>query len=223
MATEAQDPAEMADEEETRTTTKATPAGKAPSRPATEREVPEDPDELRAELERSRAALAKVNRESAERRRRLEDLERAEEERTRAQMSETDRQKREREDAERRAREAEDRAREVETLLASERIDRAVERAAMELGFEYPQDVPKLIDRSRIDVDEETGKILGVKEAVDKLLKERPALLSVRRGGGTPQRDAAGARRPTYPDGSHVTPEDRARQQLLASGRYHRM
>lgn len=188
------------------------------------REVPEDPDELRSELERTRSALAKTNRESAERRRRLEDLERAEEERKTAQLSESDRVKRDREEAERRAKEAEQKADLLSAQLQAERIDRAVERAAFDLGFEYPQDVPKLIDRERIEVDQETGKILGVKEAVDRLVKDRPALLSVRRGGGTPQRDGAGLRRPNYTPGDHTaTPEDRARQQLLQSGRYQRM
>jgi hypothetical protein len=163
-----------------------------------DREAPADPDEVKAELDRTRDALKKANREAAERRRRLEELEQAEADRKRDQMSEAERIKADRAEADRRAREAEDRAKRAEAALLSERINSAVERAAMEAGFEYPQDVPKLIDRDRIVVDDETGQIeiKTVRDAVERLAKDRPGLVNARRGGGTPVRETQ-PRRPT--------------------------
>ena len=101
------------------------------------------------------------------------------------------------------------------------RIDVAVEREAGAVGFLYAEDVPKLIDRDVIAVEDETGRILGVKEAVASLAKRRPELLNARRGAGTPPRDNfRGPSRPPAPD-----PERPAslRSDMARTGNYSRM
>lgn len=141
---------------------------------------------IKAEKDRTAAALTKANKEAADRRRRLDELETAEAERTNAKLSEDERSKRANAEREQRAKDSESRAAKAEAALLSERVDRAVEREAAEVEFLYPGDAPKLIDRDRVEIDPDTGKITGVKEAVAALIKQRPALVHARAGGGSP-------------------------------------
>jgi hypothetical protein len=188
------------------------------------------PEELKAEVERIRAekeqtaaALKKANEEAKKSRLRLADLERAEEERSQAKLTDEERARRANAEREQKFREAEDRATRVEALLQSERVDRAVERHAIEAGFLYPSDVPKLIDRDRITIDDD-GRPAGIKEAVDRLAKDRPGLLGASRGGGSPQamraRLANGTEAAARTIQRNVDPYE---QELLEMGRGGRM
>ncbi|HMF59211.1 MAG TPA: hypothetical protein VK595_02495, partial [Vicinamibacterales bacterium] len=106
-----------------------------------------------------------------------------------ASLSETERLKTENKAAATKAAEAERRATAAEERLVREQIDAAVEREAVKLGFEYPDITPQLIDRTRVEKDEESGKIVGVKEALERLAKERPNLVAASPRGGTPPRE----------------------------------
>lgn len=173
------------------------------------------------EKARLKKALSEANRKAAADRKRLEELEAAEADRKREQMTEADRVKADRAEADRRAREAEDRARQAEAALLNERVNSAVERAAQSHGFEYPEDVPKLIDRDRIEVDEESGRIdlKTVNDAVERLARARPGLINARRGGGTPPRETQ--RRPAESGVPHrgARNVDPYEQELIDMGR----
>lgn len=181
-----------------------------------------DPAELRRELDRLRSSLRETNRKATADRLRKEELEREREEREAAKLSDEERRSRElRATAERNAtleREAEA----LKAQLLAVRVDHAIEREAAAI-FEYPEDIPKLIDRDRIEVDEATGKFVGVKEAVKRLADQRPGLLRQRAGGGTPPRE--GPRRPGHDHGVDFgrSVEDRARQQIQQSAGFPRL
>lgn len=204
--------AEMAEEHDdtTTTTTQAPPARKpAASVKATERPLPEDPDEARDELRRTREALAKANKEAKDHRLAREELQRAEDERSQATLSETEKTKKAARDAEAARVEAERRAADAEAALAEERVDAVVEREATKQGFAYPDITPRLIDRKRPLIDEETGRpdAKAIKEALERLAKDRPGLIEAAPRGGTPPREGprrqnnqGGANRPAIED-----------------------
>jgi chromosome segregation ATPase len=175
-----------------------------------------DADTLKAELERTRKALKDANREAAERRRRLDELEAAEEDKKRAGLSEMERLKAERSDAAKKAAEAERKAEAAEAALIDERINAAVEREAVKQNFIYPDIAPSLIDRNRVSIDEETGRPAGIKEALERLLKEKPELAYAAPSGGTPPRD--GPRRLRGGGRGDRAPDIEA--ELRASGKY---
>lgn len=157
--------------------------------PASERTIPEDPSELREELVRARASLHGRNVENTKQRLRLEELERIEDERKNGELSEMDKLKRQLGDFKQRELDTV-RAKEVaEARLVETRINNAVERQALAMGFEYPDIAPQLIDRKRVVYDPETEKVDGVKEALERLLKDRPGLVKASPRGGTPPRD----------------------------------
>lgn len=160
-----------------------------PASPPRDEDLPDDPDALKEEVRRLKALNAKTNKENAERRRRADELERAEEERKNATLGETERLKKERAAEREKREEAERRAAAAEERLANQRIDLEVERLAAKMGFLYPDIVPSLINRNRIEEDEETGKLHGIKEELERLAKDRPALVEAPRGGGTPPRE----------------------------------
>lgn len=56
------------------------------------------------------------------------------------------------------------------------KIDSAIERIANQNGVVDPEAVLKLIDRSTIQVDETTGQVQGVEEAVKKLAEDKKYL-----------------------------------------------
>jgi hypothetical protein len=174
------------------------PAVKPAPEPTIE-ELREQLDVERAEKERLKVANKKVSDEDSRKRRRLEELEKADEERQSANLGEVEKLKRAEATALHRAEAAEKRAEESAKIADAERMDREVERCAQKLNFKYPHIVPSLVDRRSITVDEDTGRLLGVKEAVDRIAKEMPDLLNAGRAGGTPARDGDGPRRPLPP------------------------
>lgn len=68
-----------------------------------------------------------------------------------------------------------------EAALAQElmeaHVKAAVVAAAARRGFEYPEDVYRVIDLSRIEYDAETGEVKGVDELVEEVAKARPRWL----------------------------------------------
>lgn len=144
-------------------------------------------DELRAENERIRKALAETNRKATADRKFREDFEREQEDRKKAQMGEVDRLKQELADRDQRERDKEAANESLKAENLRLRVDGLIERAAIAAGFENPELAPRLIDRERITSDPDSGKIEGVKEAVDRLAKEYPGLVrSVKSGLGHP-------------------------------------
>jgi len=166
-----------------------TPDPKKPAPPPRDEDLPTDPEEMKEYVSRIKKQLSVVQRENNERKRRQDDIDRQEEERKNATLGESERLKKEAKDAANKATEAERRATAAEERLVKEQIDAAVEREAVKLGFEYPDITPQLIDRTRVEKDEETGKITGVKEALERLAKERPNLVAASPRGGTPPRE----------------------------------
>jgi len=171
----------------------------AKSRP-TEPPTSEDPAELKSEIDRLREALKKANKDQLSRRTRLEELEAKEREREEAQLSEADRIKRAVADATARARELESAVAEKDRRIFNLLIDHAVQAEAADAGFSYPDIVPSLIDRDRVSIDEETGKVTGAKDAVARLAKDKPGLLRGAHGAGSPQ--AMTVRRPAQGGGA---------------------
>lgn len=209
MATTEERPeAEMAEEHEETTTT--------PRKPAERRD--DAPPEADDEKQRLRAALSKANKEAADRRRRLEELERAEEERKTATLTEAEKVRKAAKDAEAARVEAERRAVDAEAALTEERLKSAVERTATTMGFDYPDIAPSLIDRSRPLIDEETGKPdpKAIKDALERLLRDKPGLAGAAPRGGTPPRE--GPRRTS--GGRQGAPEVSIHDKLRESGRY---
>lgn len=179
----------------------------------------ETPDALKEALRKERERTKALDKANKDRERRLQELEEKEREREAATLSDAEKRKRDQEQAVQKARDAESRAAKAEAENLRLRIDHAVYIEAADKGFEYPQDVAKLIDRDRIDVDAETGRIdpKSVKETVERLAKDRPGLLKARSGGGTPPRDVT--RRtggePPARDNRNINPYE---QELLEMG-----
>lgn len=125
-------------------------------------------EDVLAELEKTRAALKDANKESAERRKKLEAFEADEKKRTEASLSETEK-------AAKQANELKAQLDAAMSELNETRIMSAIEREAGRLNFADVSDAAKLIDRSVITLD---GKAVnGVKEALEKIAKDKPYLL----------------------------------------------
>lgn len=77
--------------------------------------------------------------------------------------------------AQEKAQEEERKRTDLEAQLQRERLDRAIEREAQALGFADVTDATALVDRSRIETDDE-GAISGVEEALEALLEAKPHL-----------------------------------------------
>lgn len=121
------------------------------------------PAEVLAELERTRIALGKANKEAETRRKAIAKYEADDAERKAADLSETEKLKAENE-ALRKAN--------VAALEQSKQtmIKAAFVAAAAQAGVQHPDDVFLLADRSGVELDEDTGKITGVTEAVKALV-----------------------------------------------------
>jgi chromosome segregation ATPase len=182
------------DAEGTETTRTQTPetGGKGKPQKAADATLPDDPDELRAAADRMQKALEKANKEAAKNRidrNRLEELEEEKRQAETAKLSETEKIKRAVADTTTKARALETDNEALRRQLADLRIDHAVQAEAADAGFLYPGDVPRLIDRARVEIDEDSGKVAGAKDAVARLAKDRPQA-----GAGSPQ--AMTTRRP---------------------------
>ena len=134
------------------------------------------PEELAAELEKTRDALKKANSESAERRKRLEALEadeakrkKAEEDAKTAELSELQKAQKERDEAK-----AEN-AR-LATEQQKERVNTAIEKAARGLKFRDEADAVTMIDRSKVKIGDD-GTVTGIKESLEELVKAKPYLV----------------------------------------------
>lgn len=164
------------------------PTDPRPTPPPAGDDLPDDPDELKEHLRKARTALAKTNRENAERRRKLEEVERQEEERKNASLGEVDRLKKEAKEERTKRELAERKAETAAAALEQKTIDIAVERMAAQMGFEYPDIVPSLIKRDRVEINEE-GEVEGIKTELERLAKARPGLVNAAPSGGTPPRE----------------------------------
>ncbi len=154
------------------------------------------PEEVAAELAKARKALKAANAEAQknrEARKKLEELEEADRKRQEDALSEEEKRKARLAATEQKARDAEERAAKLERENWQLKIDREVEAEAQRQGIADPRLVAPLLrglGGNGIEIDPDSGKTLGVKAAVDKLLKDYPDLQTsgVARGRGTPSR-----------------------------------
>lgn len=113
---------------------------------------------------------------------------------------------------------SEQRADAAERALQDARVANAVERAARDAGFEYPELVARMIDGDAVRYDPQSGKVEGAEAAVAKLAKAKPGLVG-RLGPGTPQRHFQG--KLALPDKRLQPPgPQQVRQALLDLGDY---
>lgn len=108
-------------------------------------------------------ALRHEQAERAKEAKRLAEYEKAENDRKQAEMTEVQKANAAKEAAEKRAAEAEQRANQrlIESAFISE---------ASRLGVKYPEDAYALADKSGVSLDDK-GKVVGVAEAVDAVVK----------------------------------------------------
>ena len=94
--------------------------------------------------------------------------------------------------------------------LAQQRTDALLRAAviaeASKLGFEYPEDVWRTVNRADLEIDDETGEVTGADEAVKAVAKTRPRWL---RSGNVGVGQAGGGRQET---------DDEKRSRLFGSG-----
>ncbi len=125
---------------------------------------------IKAEQQRTAAALKKANRESASRRKKLEAFEQQEEERKQAEMSELEKAQQEIADLKQ-----DQQAK--ETAFNEQLIRLDIQSKAAQLGFVSLDDAVQLVDKSDIVLNDD-GEIEGVEEALKTLAKDKPYLLS---------------------------------------------
>jgi hypothetical protein len=174
------------------------------------------PEEIRAELERTRDALKKANKEAAERRKKLDAYEKAEADRKTAELSETDRLKAERDDLSKSLTTA-------QADIRSERAAHAVELVALALDFHDPDDAMRPEVLAAVEFDED-GRVdrTSVEKALKALAKAKPHLVAQSDGqdrrnhDGTPPRRTGNTPKP----GDQRKPEIDNRSALLRTGRY---
>jgi len=129
-------------------------------------------EDLQAELEETRKALTKANRESAQRRKKLEEFENQEKERAEAELSEMEKLQRQIEQLSSEKELTQKKANEI--LIKS-----AVIAQAAALNFNDPEDAFALVDKSQFELD--GSKVSGVKEALEELAKSKPYMLQTTR------------------------------------------
>jgi phage-related minor tail protein len=157
------------------------------------------PDDVKAELERTRKALKEANREAAERRKKLEAFEAKEKERQAAEMTELEKAQAEAAEAQKRAEDAEQ-ARATAEAKAQERLLRAdVLIEASKQGFNDPADAWLHLDKSLVE-GKEDGSFKGIEKAVKAVLETKPYLgKKADKAIGTPR---------TQPNGNRPAPQD---------------
>lgn len=126
------------------------------------------PEQLKAELERTREALKKANREAGDRRKKLDEIEAAEAKRKEAELSEAQK-------AAQRAEKAEADYKALQERHRLTAIRSAVRLAAKDAGFVDPEDAVQLADLSGVTLGED-DKVSGADEAVKALAKAKPHL-----------------------------------------------
>lgn len=154
----------MTDQEKTPEQVAAEQAAEA-ARVAGQADPPEGqtPEEVQAELERTRTALKAANKEAADRRKKIDAYEKAEEERKTAELSEVDKLKAEND---RLTKENEEAAKRAKSVL----IRAAFVAEAAKAGAAYPEDVYRLADHAAVECDDE-GTVTGVADAVKVLVE----------------------------------------------------
>jgi hypothetical protein len=175
----------MATDDTTTETETETPTETQAETAATKAGADKATEQLKAENERIKKALAETNRKALADRKRLEDIDREKQEREDEKLGEAERLKKQLKESEDAKRESDRRSAELEDKVLALRIDQAIERAAASL-FSRPELASKLVDRVRITYDPDTDKIGGIKDALEALLKLYPEIGSAQRGGGSP-------------------------------------
>ncbi len=128
------------------------------------------PEQILAELERTRAALKTANKEAAERRKKLEEIEANDAKRKESELTEVQR-------AAKRAEEAEASLKQTKDRYRQNAIRNEIKLYAQNAGFVDIADAIALADMSGVDFDEANDKVIGAKEAIDALAKAKPHLL----------------------------------------------
>ncbi len=128
------------------------------------------PEQILAELERTRAALKAANKEAAERRKKLEEIEANDAKRKESELTEVQR-------AAKRAEEAEASLKATKDRYRQNAIRNEIKLYAQNAGFVDIADAIALADMSGVDFDEANDKVIGAKEAIDALAKAKPHLL----------------------------------------------
>lgn len=123
-----------------------------------------------------------TNKETAAKLKRLEELEEADKKRKEEQMTEME--KLQAQVAERDQKYADLQAQidQERDQFNSERIKSAVKLAAKDLGFADPGDAYNLADITGVEIDDESGEIKGVEDALKKLSDAKPYLLEQEKG-----------------------------------------
>lgn len=148
-------------------------------------DAPVDAARLKAENERIKKALSETNRKAAADRKFREDVERERQQAEDAKLGETEQLRKTLKALEAEKRAAEQEAQQLRADLIERRIDAEIERAAGG-QFLHPELASQVVDRERITHDPDTGKISGIKDAIEAVLKKYPGLAAVQRGGGSP-------------------------------------
>ena len=181
----------------------------------------EEATELRAENARIKDALKKANSEAADRRVRLQEIERKEQEARDKELPEMERLKKERDDYRRERDEAKEETTAARRQVVENRIQNAVERQAGIMNFTYPDIAYSLINRRDVRINEDTDRVEGVKEALERLLKEKPELAKAPVRGAPPTR--GGSRCPGQASGNgrqREEPPMSPEEELRALGGY---
>lgn len=164
-------------------------------------EIMKDPDAVLALLEAKRAA-------NAEAKKYREKLEALEAERKKIEEEKLKEQGKFQELAESLKKEKEELEKKFRDML----ILRALENEAIKQGIVDPEAV-KLADMSLIKTDKDY-QIEGVKEAIEKLKKEKPYLFEKKEGAAPPPAEKPGFRKNLPPEGENLTPEQRLARAL---------
>ena len=160
--------------------------------------VAQTPEEMRAELERTRKALKDANREAADRRKKLDAFEAAEKKRADAELSEVERLKKD-------VGERDNSLTAAQQELRTERLSHAVELTALAMDFHDPDDALALLDTSAIEFDD-AGRPnrASIKKALEALAKAKPHLVAKAdtrsRDGSPPGRQGAPRPKPDAGD-----------------------
>jgi hypothetical protein len=163
------------------TTSAETATTKSGADPTTDKAL----EAAKAEIQRVREQLKETNRKAAGDRKFREDVERERQQAEDAKLGEAEQLRKQLKALEAEKRAAEQESAQFKAELVERRIDTEIERAAIG-HFLHPELASQVVDRERITHDPDTGKITGIKDAIEAILKKYPGLGSAQRGGGSP-------------------------------------
>lgn len=177
---------------------------------------------LKEALRREREVRKKFERQAADEKRRADDFAKERQSQEDEEKSEVQKAREGREAADRAKAESDRRAEAAEKALVQKLIDHEVEREAQKLGFLYPEIAPSVIDKSRVRFDPDTQRVEGAKDAVERVLKDKPGLANTPTRGGTPPPGSGGGRPSGGPGGGGqghqtLTPHD----DMMVHGNYY--